>query len=575
MLDLDSAFPPIQQRILGRTLTRTRAVLLLILLATVAAAACTMAGPLIFAEVVSRISAGRSTAANLIGALLLFALVFAAARAFSELTYSLLTRVEHESEVQTYREALNEVLRARGSFFVENNPAGIAMLIAKLNESNRSQLNLGCIALLGSAISILFAAGAVAAYVDWTVAACVLVYGLVSVWLILRSNNAARLHQVSALVFSGEGANTLGNLAASAGAIRSFRAQRWAGTLLDRYMGQSQARWNEFQTVWMRYSLTQSTLLFIQYGTVFALVVSQPVSPEVLAGQVVMVSMVLVQLNRPFEMIANALRMIAMAREQARPIQRALDRHPPAAVLTDGQAVPGQGPLVLQLDQVSYRYADHPQAALAGATARFSAGRLNFIVGPSGAGKSTLFAILLRHAEDHGGTIAVGEPAVELDRIDENAWLDAIAHVPQEPVLMNLSIRENVAFGRDLTDPEARAMLAAVHLGDKLASLPEGLDFIIGERGQRLSVGERQRLAIARALIGRPRLLLLDEASSALDEGTERGIFTMLRELADATTIIAVTHRLAVITPDDHVLTIKPAGETDDESAAARPGTQG
>ncbi|EJE6497605.1 ATP-binding cassette domain-containing protein, partial [Salmonella enterica] len=87
-------------------------------------------------------------------------------------------------------------------------------------------------------------------------------------------------------------------------------------------------------------------------------------------------------------------------------------------------------------------------------------------------------------------------------------------------------------FGRTYSDAEVNAVLDAVQLTAKLASLPEGLDFVIGERGQLLSGGERQRLAIARALIGKPQILVLDEASSALDEATERGIFTTLRRLA-------------------------------------------
>ncbi|RUT80333.1 ATP-binding cassette domain-containing protein, partial [Mesorhizobium sp. M7A.T.Ca.US.000.02.2.1] len=182
----------------------------------------------------------------------------------------------------------------------------------------------------------------------------------------------------------------------------------------------------------------------------------------------------------------------------------------------------------------------------------FAPGRLNFIVGPSGSGKSSLLQILLGINGAYTGAVRVA--GLDHGSLDGDAYLGAVGYVPQEPMLMNLSIRDNVLFGRSYPDADVAAVLDAVQLTAKLASLPEGLDFVIGERGQLLSGGERQRLAIARALIGKPQILVLDEASSALDEQTERGIFASLRRLAGTATVVAVTHRLGVIDPSDQVL---------------------
>lgn len=143
-------------------------------------------------------------------------------------------------------------------------------------------------------------------------------------------------------------------------------------------------------------------------------------------------------------------------------------------------------------------------------SAEFKPGVINFIVGRSGAGKSTLAQVLLQMNRGYSGTVRVS--GVDLITIDPEDYLPHVGYVPQEPMMMNLTIRENVLMGRPFSDPDVFGALKAVHLVDKVASSPQGLDYRVGERGQLLSGGERQRLAIGRAVISRPRLLRLDEA---------------------------------------------------------------
>lgn len=555
---LGKRLPRIQADILDKTFRASRGLLSRLALATLVASACTVAGPVIFADAVGRLGAGQATLTGLVLAFLLFALVHAATRVLGIVTWTLSSRIEHLADAEANRDSLAAILAARPSFLAANNPARISSLIGNLKESNRELINMGCLALLGSLTDILFAAAAIAAYVDWTVAACVLGYGLASIWLTLRSNSAARMHQTAAVAYANDGANVLGNLSANAATIRLFRAEGWARELFDRFTRDSQARWNAFLSARLRYDFVQAALVFVQYGGIFALILIRPAPPEVLAQQIVMVSLLLVHLNRPFEMVSMALKQMEQSREQARPLQVELDQHRPLSRHGQGRPLPGSGPIALDLVDVGCRYPGQAREALAGVTVGFRPGRVNYIVGPSGAGKSTLLAILLGTVAEQRGSITV-DGALALHDIGDDAWLTAIGHVPQEPMLMNLSLRENIAFGREVDDAAIHAVLERVHLAAKVAALPEGLDFEIGERGQRLSVGERQRVAIARALIGRPRLLLLDEASSALDEATERGVFATLRELADDTTVIAITHRLGIIEADDSVLTVEPA----------------
>jgi ABC-type multidrug transport system fused ATPase/permease subunit len=276
-------------------------------------------------------------------------------------------------------------------------------------------------------------------------------------------------------------------------------------------------------------------------------------SPDLL-NQVVLVSMILVQLNRPFEMIASAIQEYAMAQVLAEMLQSELDQHKAAKPASGGAAMPARPTFAIELAGLSFAHTPEDRPLFEGVSTHFGPHGLNFIVGPSGVGKTSLLQILLGINEAYSGVVRVG--GVDLRAVDKDAYLAHVGYVAQEPMLMNLSIRDNVLFGRDYPDADVIAALRTVQLGDKLDSLAEGLDYKIGERGQLLSGGERQRLAIARALIGRPKVLMLDEASSALDEATERSIYASLRETAEDTTIIAVTHRLGVIGKGDRVLNL-------------------
>jgi ATP-binding cassette subfamily C protein len=177
------------------------------------------------------------------------------------------------------------------------------------------------------------------------------------------------------------------------------------------------------------------------------------------------------------------------------------------------------------------------------------------IAGGSGAGKSTLLAVLLRLIRPDRGRIVVGGRPI--DDIPLAAWRRAIGFVPQETILFHASIRDNIA----LAAPEASAAdveraARQAHLHDHIASLPEGYDTIIGDQGVRLSGGQRQRLGLARALAGRPRLLLLDEPTSALDPQTEGEVLSVLRELKSSLGIILVAHRPATLAGADRVLVL-------------------
>jgi ATP-binding cassette subfamily B protein/ATP-binding cassette subfamily C protein/ATP-binding cassette subfamily B multidrug efflux pump len=182
------------------------------------------------------------------------------------------------------------------------------------------------------------------------------------------------------------------------------------------------------------------------------------------------------------------------------------------------------------------------------------AGSFLGIVGPTGSGKSTLLSLLLRFYEAPAASIRIdGAP---LETIGEDHLRERIGLVPQEPFLLAASARENIAMGRALSDAQIEAAARAAHAHDLIVRLERGYDTPLGEGGARLSVGQKQLLAIARALAGQPRILFLDEATSHVDSETEQVVQRALTGLRGRVTIVAIAHRLSTVREADRILVL-------------------
>ena len=178
------------------------------------------------------------------------------------------------------------------------------------------------------------------------------------------------------------------------------------------------------------------------------------------------------------------------------------------------------------------------------------------VVGPSGAGKSTLARLLFRFYDVTGGRILMD--GQDLSEVTQSSVRRAIGIVPQDTVLFNDTIGYNIAYGRaGATQDEVIAAARGASIHDFIVSLPQGYDTMVGERGLKLSGGEKQRVAIARTLLKDPQLLILDEATSALDSRTEAAIQETLGRLAERRTTIIVAHRLSTIVHADEIVVME------------------
>jgi ATP-binding cassette subfamily B protein/ATP-binding cassette subfamily C protein/ATP-binding cassette subfamily B multidrug efflux pump len=213
-------------------------------------------------------------------------------------------------------------------------------------------------------------------------------------------------------------------------------------------------------------------------------------------------------------------------------------------------------PGVLAVRSVSFRYPGQGAPALADVSLALTPGKTLGVVGPTGAGKSTLLRLILRQYTAQAGAIRWGGHELQEYRLD--ALRAAMSWVPQESFLFSASIADNIALARpqaSRADIEHVAKLAAVH-GD-IMRFPQAYDTMVGERGVTLSGGQRQRVAIARALLADSSLLLLDDALSAVDTGTESSILQHLREARVGRTVILVSHRLSAVADADDIVVLR------------------
>jgi subfamily B ATP-binding cassette protein MsbA len=207
----------------------------------------------------------------------------------------------------------------------------------------------------------------------------------------------------------------------------------------------------------------------------------------------------------------------------------------------------------IRFERVSFRYEPDDPPALRDVTVAILPGQTTALVGPSGAGKSTFIKLLLRLYDPTEGTIYVN--AHPLQSLDLTAWRRRLAVVGQDGYVFNTSVQANIAYGRlDATDAEIRDAARRADAHSFIQNLPRGYATRVGERGVRLSGGQRQRLTLARALVRHADLLILDEATNALDSLSEDIIQDTLETLHGRCTTVVIAHRLSTVMQADHVI---------------------
>jgi ABC-type transport system involved in Fe-S cluster assembly fused permease/ATPase subunit len=366
--------------------------------------------------------------------------------------------------------------------------------------------------------------------------------------------------------------------------VKYFGGEKAVSGSFDGATGKQETAVHRLLRLRVANGLVVATIFTASLGGSLALAGGEVLSGAMTLGDFVLINTYVARLVQPLEVIGFAIRdvsqglaflrrMLEMFTERAEPDDEAAD----AQSRNDGDLRGGKGGAghigvdggpdwgdggtdghiagELRFESLSLAYR-RDRAVLRDVSFSVPAGKTVAIVGASGSGKSSLIRLLFRMYEPDAGRIL-------LDGVPISQWplpvlRKAIAVVPQDTVLFNDSLGRNIAFGRAGSTAEEIACAARVaHLDQLIANLPEGYDTPVGERGLKLSGGEKQRVAIARAAIKRPRIFVFDEATSSLDSRTEREILENLVEVARGSTTIVIAHRLSTIVHADQIVVLQ------------------
>jgi ATP-binding cassette, subfamily B, heavy metal transporter len=306
-------------------------------------------------------------------------------------------------------------------------------------------------------------------------------------------------------------------------------------------------------------NLGQAAIIALALTLIMLLALSGMRTGTMSIGQFVLINTYLIQLYQPL----NFLGVVYMTIKQGLVdmeqmftllrIEREVTDKPNAPALLAHLSEGSAG--AVRFENVRFGY-QPSRTILKGLTLTVPAGAKLAIVGPTGAGKSTISRLLFRFYDVTGGRILID--GQDIRDVTQDSLRAAIGVVPQDTVLFNDTIRYNIAYGRpeaSQDEVEQAARRAQVH--DFVQSLPDGYDTRVGERGLKLSGGEKQRVAIARTILKDPRILILDEATSALDSRTEQEIQSALRAVANRRTTLVIAHRLSTVTDADEIIVLR------------------
>ncbi len=274
-------------------------------------------------------------------------------------------------------------------------------------------------------------------------------------------------------------------------------------------------------------------------------------------GDFVLINTFMLQIYRPLNFIGSVYREIRQGLADIEEMFLLLDKDPEIVDAENATTLEIDG-AVIRFENVSFHY-DSDRAILKNVSFEVPAGKTVAVVGPSGAGKSTLSRLIYRFYDVIEGAITIDGQDVR--SVTQESLRAAVGMVPQDTVLFNDTVAYNIGYGRPgASDEQIQEAANMAQIGDFIKTLPEGFETQVGERGLKLSGGEKQRVAIARTILKAPPVLILDEATSALDTQTERDIQSALDVVAKNRTTLVIAHRLSTVIDADEIIVLE-AGE--------------
>jgi ABC-type transport system involved in Fe-S cluster assembly fused permease/ATPase subunit len=334
--------------------------------------------------------------------------------------------------------------------------------------------------------------------------------------------------------------------------VKYFTAERIVEEKVSRALIKTEREWIGFYRLYSASGLAVATTYAAFLALTILYAVGQVQAGALTIGGFVLVNSYMLQIVRPIEMLGYAMQGFSQGVAMLDSMLKLLQENAEAESV-ETTATPS-GPASLEFDCVAVSYRSD-RSILNGVSFEIPAGKTLGIVGTSGAGKSTIVRLVTRLLEADAGRILLD--GVPITQMSLQAVRQAIAVVPQDTVLFNDTIGHNIAFGKHgCTQQEIEEAARVAHLHEFIVGMPDGYNTQVGERGVKLSGGEKQRVSIARAALKHPRIYVFDEATSSLDSRTERQILRNLRDISSAYTTLIIAHRLSTVVHADEIIVL-------------------
>jgi ABC-type transport system involved in Fe-S cluster assembly fused permease/ATPase subunit len=512
--------------------------------------------PLLMGQITDRLAV-RPASAIAIGLTLGLVGAYVASRvlmqAFGQLRDGIFAKVLYhamrEVAVQTFAHIHTLSLR----FHLERKTGGLSRVIDRGIKGIDTLLSFALFSIFPTIFQLLLFSGYMVIKLDWAIALVTLLMVVIYTWFtfaITRWRIAFRREMNQ----SDTDANTKAvDSLLNFETVKYFNNEKHETRRFDHSMEKYAAASVQSQISLSVLNTGQAAIMAVGMGAVMILTAIGIKQGRFTVGDFVMANAILMQLYQPLNLLGTVYREIT---------QGLVDMDAMFRLLRQPQEVtdkPGAQPLVvtggeIKFDNVVFSY-DPERIVLKGVSFTVPAGKTVAVVGPSGAGKSTISRILYRFYDIASGSVTID--GQDIRDITQESLRAVIGIVPQDTVLFNDTVKYNIAYGRiGANEAEIKDAARLAQIDKFITLLPLGYDSMVGERGLKLSGGEKQRVAIARTILKNPPILMLDEATSALDTGTEREIQGAINQVSQGRTTLVIAHRLSTVIDADEILVL-------------------
>ena len=472
---------------------------------------------------------------------------------FNELRDSLFSRVRYRAMHQLSVRVLSHLHRLSLSYHLDRHTGSVSRDLSRGTASLSSIVNYLVFNIVPTLAEFLLVAFILLGNYSWHYLAVVAVTVTIYVFFTVRFSGWRMQfrHEMNRLDSESNGA--------AVDSLLNFETVKYFGNEqleLDTYDGHL-GRWAD---AGVKSQMTMSSLNFGQAAivtigvTVIMYLAARDVATHTITlGDIVLINAMMLQLFVPLNILGVVYRSLQYSLADMDLVIKLLEREPEIADLADAPEIDVTDGRI-EFRDVHFSYLPE-RPILHGVSFTVEPGTKVAVVGPSGSGKSTISRLLFRFYDVNEGQVLVD--GQDIREVTQHSLRRSLGVVPQDTVMFNNSIDYNLKYARQgVTDAEVQEAIKAANLADFISELPEGLNTVVGERGLKLSGGEKQRVAIARVMIKQPPLLVFDEATSSLDTQTEKSIVESLDRAANRATTLVIAHRLSTIVDADRILVL-------------------